>query len=173
MQKPLVPIDGSESAMRALSHAIAELRDRAGVQVHLLNVQTPPVHTFPGKLVPPDLFSQELRREGQAVLDQAQAVVQSAGLLSVCHVRIGRPGEEIAACAAEQDCDAVVMGTRGMGAAAGLLLAFLAVPSLTRSSLGELRYWVDWANLLAIAAGAGAAVLAFAWPLLAMRGRRA
>lgn len=54
--------------------------------------------------------------------------------------------------------------------AAGLLLAFLAVPSLTRSSLGELRYWVDWANLLAIAAGAGAAVLAFAWPLLAMRG---
>lgn len=58
-------------------------------------------------------------------------------------------------------------------AAAGLLLAFLAVPSLTRSSLGELRYWVDWANLLAIAAGAGAAVLAFAWPLLAMRARRA
>ncbi|MBK1687984.1 hypothetical protein [Rubrivivax gelatinosus] len=54
---------------------------------------------------------------------------------------------------------------------AGLVLAFLAVPSLTRSSLGELAYWVDWANLLAIAAGAGAAVLAFAWPLLAMRGR--
>ena len=126
MQKPLVPIDGSESAMRALSHTIAELRDRAGVQVHLLNVQTPPVHTFPGKLVPPDLFSQELRREGQAVLDQAQAVVQSAGLLSVCHVRIGRPGDEIAACAAEQDCDAVVMGKRGMGAAAGLLLGSVA-----------------------------------------------
>jgi len=61
LQKPLVPIDGSESAMRALSHAIAELRDRAGVQVHLLNVQTPPVHTFPGKL---------------ALADRAAAVLQ-------------------------------------------------------------------------------------------------
>jgi len=126
LHKPMVPIDGSASAMRALSHAIAELDDRAGVQVHLLNVQTPPVHTFPGKLVSPDLINQELRREGQAVLDQAQAVVQSAGRVSVCHVRIGRPGDEIAACAAEQDCDAVVMGTRGMGAATGLLLGSVA-----------------------------------------------
>lgn len=57
--------------------------------------------------------------------------------------------------------------------AAGALVAvaaFLAVPSLTRSSLGELAYWVDWANLLAVAGGFGAAALAFAWPLLALRG---
>ena len=126
MQKPLVPIDGSASAMRALSHAIAELSDRPGVEVHLLNVQTPPVHTFPGKLVSPDLINQELRREGEAVLDPAQAVVRSAGLASRCHVRIGRPGDEIAACAADNGCDAVVMGTRGMGAAAGLLLGSVA-----------------------------------------------
>lgn len=126
MQKPLVPIDGSASAMRALRHAIAELGDRPGAQVHLLNVQTPPVHTFPGKLVSPDLITQELRREGQVVLEPAQAAVQSAGLAAVCIVRIGRPGEEIAACAEEQDCDAVVMGTRGMGAAAGLLLGSVA-----------------------------------------------
>ena len=53
--------------------------------------------------------------------------------------------------------------------AAVAVLAFLAVPSLTRSSLGELRYWVDWANLLGIAAGAGAATIAVVWPMLAMR----
>jgi hypothetical protein len=49
------------------------------------------------------------------------------------------------------------------------VLAFLVVPGLTRSSLAELAYWVDWLNLVAIAAGFGAVALAFAWPLLAMR----
>ena len=126
MHKPLVPIDGSASAMRALSHALAELRDRDGAEVHLLNVQAPPVHTFPGKLVSPDLINEELRREGQAVLDQARAVVQSAGCLPMCHVHIGRAGDEIAACAAAHGCDAIVMGTRGMGAAASLLLGSVA-----------------------------------------------
>ena len=126
MLKPLVPIDGSPSAMRALGHAIAESEGRAGVQVHLLNVQALPVHTFPSKLVPPDLIDQELRREGRALLEEARAAVQSAGLAPVCHVHIGHPGEQIAACAAKHGCDAIVMGTLGMGAVAGLLLGSVA-----------------------------------------------
>jgi nucleotide-binding universal stress UspA family protein len=126
LHKPLVPIDGSASSMRALSHAIAELDARAEAQVHLVNVQAPPMHAFPGKLVSPDLIVQELRHDGEALLAQARGVVEAAGLACVCHVRIGRPGEEIAASAAEHGCDAIVMGTRGMGAAAGLLLGSVA-----------------------------------------------
>jgi nucleotide-binding universal stress UspA family protein len=126
MHQPLVPIDGSASAMRALAHAIAELGGRPGAELHLLNVQTPPLHTFPGKLVSPDLIHRKLRREGEALLAQAVAVAGSAGLTSVCHVHIGHPGDEIAACAAAQGCDAIVMGTRGMGAVAGLLLGSVA-----------------------------------------------
>ena len=49
-------------------------------------------------------------------------------------------------------------------AAAAALIAFVAVPMLTRSSLQELAYWVDWANLASIALGIGVAALAFAWP---------
>jgi len=126
MHKPLVPIDGSASAMHALAHAIGELRGKAGGQVHLLNVQKPALHTFPGKLVSPDLINRELRREGEALLEQAVAVAESAGVASVCHVHIGQPGDEIAACAAEHGCDVIVMGTRGMGAVAGLLLGSVA-----------------------------------------------
>jgi nucleotide-binding universal stress UspA family protein len=112
--------------LRALEHALAELRDRPDAQVDLLIVRSPPVHMFPSKLVPPDLIDQELRREGLALLEQAEATARAAGIACVRHVRIGHPGEEIAACAAEQGCDAIIMGTRGMSAAAGLLLGSVA-----------------------------------------------
>jgi hypothetical protein len=55
-----------------------------------------------------------------------------------------------------------------LAGAAVAVLAFVALPGLTRSSLGELRYWVDWANLLAMAGGFGALAVAFAWPLAAL-----
>jgi Co/Zn/Cd efflux system component len=48
------------------------------------------------------------------------------------------------------------------------VMAFALVPTATRSSLSELRYWVDWANLVGIAAAAAALTLAFAWPALAL-----
>jgi hypothetical protein len=47
--------------------------------------------------------------------------------------------------------------------------AFLLVPGGTRSSLAELSYWVDWANLAAVAVGFGTVAALIAWPLLAMR----
>jgi hypothetical protein len=49
-------------------------------------------------------------------------------------------------------------------AALAAVIAFLLMPAATRSSLRELAYWVDWANLAGIALGTGLAALAFAWP---------
>jgi hypothetical protein len=48
------------------------------------------------------------------------------------------------------------------------VVAVLAVPSLTRASLSDMKYWVDWLNLFAIAAAAGGITAAFAWPLMTM-----
>jgi nucleotide-binding universal stress UspA family protein len=112
--------------MRALQHALDELSGQAGAELHLINVRNPPVHTIPSKLVPPDLMHQELRRAGEGVLEPAEATASAAGVACVRHVRIGAPAAEIAACATEHGCDAIVMGTRGMGAVAGLLLGSVA-----------------------------------------------
>ncbi|MBL8377606.1 MAG: hypothetical protein JNM79_07060 [Burkholderiales bacterium] len=50
-------------------------------------------------------------------------------------------------------------------AAVGAIAAFVVVPGAVGSSLTELGYWVDVANLAAIAVACGAVVGAFAWPL--------
>ena len=51
--------------------------------------------------------------------------------------------------------------------------SFLLVPGWSRSSLANLSYWVDWANLAAISAGFGAVAGAVALPLaVLMRSRR-
>jgi hypothetical protein len=54
----------------------------------------------------------------------------------------------------------------GLGVVVALALIPL-VPGAVGSSLAEMGYWVDWANLLAICGGFGAAVFALAWPMLA------
>lgn len=58
----------------------------------------------------------------------------------------------------------------GVGVVAGVI-AFLAVPALTRASLGDLAYWVDWLALGGIALAAAVAAGLFVWPLAARRSR--
>jgi nucleotide-binding universal stress UspA family protein len=126
MKCPLVPVDGSPDALRALAHVLSELRDRPGAHVHVLNVQPPPIHPWPGKLVSPDVIEEELRREGEMIVQAAHAAASDSGIRCTCHVRIGQTADEIAACAVEQHCDAIVMGTRGLGRVAGLVLGSVA-----------------------------------------------
>jgi hypothetical protein len=51
------------------------------------------------------------------------------------------------------------------GAAIVGVLSFLALPSLTRSSLGELKYWVDWLALTGLAGGFALLAAALLLPL--------
>ena len=52
------------------------------------------------------------------------------------------------------------------------VFAFFVTPVWNKSSLAEMKYWVDWANLLGIAAACGTAGAALAWPLLTGLRRR-
>ncbi len=49
------------------------------------------------------------------------------------------------------------------------IVAALVLPGLTRSTLSDMGYWLDWAALLGLAVAVGGAVAAFAWPLLVWR----
>ncbi|NBD20717.1 hypothetical protein GTZ97_08555 [Aquabacterium fontiphilum] len=66
---------------------------------------------------------------------------------------------------------------RGAVKAAGLgvlttVVAFFVLPGMVASSMGELRYWVDWLALAGMAIGIGAAVAVFTWPVWTTLSRR-
>jgi len=102
------------------------MRRESDVRVHVLNVQAPLIHVWVSKLVTPDMIDAELRSDGEKVLVQAEMMALSAGIACVPHVSIGAVAEEINAYATRHGCDAIVMGTRGMGVVAGLVLGSVA-----------------------------------------------
>ncbi len=126
MKNLLIPIDGSKNALRALAYALDETQRDLDVHIHLLNVQTPLVHVWPGKLLSPDLEYAELQREGDQLLADALSMAHAADVRTTALVRVGDPAQEIVACAAQFDCNAIVMGTRGVGVLEGMVMGSVA-----------------------------------------------
>lgn len=122
MRKALVPVDGSSNSDRAVRHVVALAEINPALEVVLLNVQTPvddwEVRSF---LKKEEIEAMEESRGGDA-LQSARALLDAAKVRYTPMVLIGSIAETIARTALEQNCDGIVMGTRGLGAAAGALL---------------------------------------------------
>ena len=114
MKKILVPCDGSGNALRAVRYAASVAKECADVQLELLHVQDP---------VPLKMHAALSNQEIASIqADEAARVLKPAGqILDVEEVpfsaqsRAGAPAAEIARHAREAGCDAIIMGTRGMG----------------------------------------------------------
>lgn len=126
MKNLLIPIDGSKNALNALRYALDETQRDLDVQIHLLNVQAPLLHVWPGKLLSPDMVHAELQREGEQLLTDALSMANAADVRTTPHVRVGDPAQEIVACAAQFGCNAIMMGTRGVGALEGMVMGSVA-----------------------------------------------
>lgn len=128
MLKWLVPVDGSESAVRAVSHMIDKLAwFKDGVEIHLLNVQQPmPYGNRVTSVLGQDKVAQYHHEEGLAALQPARAKLDATGIKYVFHIGVGDPAETVVQYAKEKGCDQIVMGTRGLGSAGNLLLGSVA-----------------------------------------------
>lgn len=121
----LVPMDDSDSARRAARHVADLARRGLPVEVHLLNVQ-PPLRGAAVSLIAQSELNDYHRAEGMQALAQSERIIEAAGLKAHLHVGVGDPGEQIVAFSERLDCQHIVMGTRGLGEAASLILGSVA-----------------------------------------------
>nr|WP_256450073.1 universal stress protein [Achromobacter sp. GbtcB20] len=126
----LIPIDGSENALRAVKYMIDHIREHGDCAIHLLNVQIPIVSGAVRAFVTPEMIRDYYEDESSAALAEARSVLDAAGVSYQTQMRVGPVAATITTYAAEQHCDHIVMGSRGLGAAGSLLLGSVALKVL-------------------------------------------
>jgi len=137
LKRVLLAVDGSDGAARAVKHLIAlraDLRRPDALAVHLLNVQRP----LPGdvsRFVPGKTVDDYHREQSEIALTPARELLDAAGVAHVDHRRSGDLGPTIAAVAAAEGCDLIVMGTRGHGAASSALVGSVAQSTLESAAV--------------------------------------
>ncbi len=118
----LVPVDGSTHALRAIEHVIKEAANRhVSPNILLLNVQAP-LPSDVVRFVDSSVVQEYHHEAGAAALTTAHQRVQAAGLSCTQHVLVGETAHAIVEFAREKHCDLIVIGARGLGSVAGLLL---------------------------------------------------
>jgi nucleotide-binding universal stress UspA family protein len=125
MYRILVPVDGSDVALRALGHAMRLSRLIGEAEIHLLNVQ-PPITGSVSAFVGDENVAGFYREESENALAPAREVLEREGLPVHAAMRIGSTGQSIADYARELSCDQIVMGTRGLGGIGSLVLGSVA-----------------------------------------------
>jgi nucleotide-binding universal stress UspA family protein len=120
-QTTLVPTGEGDAALDAVDDAIEITAERG--TVHVLGVvEEIPMYDRSGKPEKFDDADPERRERLEAAVDRVATAVAEAGINSEPAVETGVPAHEIADYADAVDADAVVMGKRGLDAAADDLL---------------------------------------------------
>ena len=133
--KILLPVDGSPHSDRATRHVIALLQGCSGHTVQLLNVQEPiDAPEVRGHMPAGEIEAMQETRGGDA-LASARILLDAAGVAYTPNVLIGPLAETIHQFAADQACDKIVMGTRGLGAIGGALLGSVSSELLRLASV--------------------------------------
>ncbi|HJQ60855.1 MAG TPA: universal stress protein [Vineibacter sp.] len=121
----LVPVDGSANSDRAVQHAIALAKAAPGMALHLLNVQAS-VGSLVTMFVPKSNVDSFHREEGEKALASALKLCADAGIKADTHISVGRPGLVVGEFVKRLGARQVVMGTRGHGGVAGVLMGSVA-----------------------------------------------
>ncbi len=132
----LVPIDGSENALRALRHIISpDSICRAPGQIHLLNVQPPVASGVVRLFLSREDLSGYYQEEAEKALAPARQELEAAGISFQTEIRVGEAPETIVRYAREQRCSLIAMGTRGLGSVSNLLLGSVATKVIGLSEI--------------------------------------
>jgi nucleotide-binding universal stress UspA family protein len=128
MLKVLMPVDGSENSLRTARFVMQKAAlYKEPLELHLLNVQRP----FPGTVRGVHGEAEKYHHdEGIKALAATRKLLDDGGVKYVYHISVGEAGEIIAHFVKDKQIDQVVMGTRGGGSVANMLLGSVATKVL-------------------------------------------
>jgi nucleotide-binding universal stress UspA family protein len=129
MPKILVPCDGSDNALRAVRYAASLAKQLPDVHVELLNVQDPVLLREHAMRSVQEIEHQQADEAGR-ILQPARTILDEQGLPYQVRCRTGSPANEIARHVHENHCDAIIMGTRGLGPVASLMIGSVATRTI-------------------------------------------
>jgi nucleotide-binding universal stress UspA family protein len=134
-QKWLVPIDGSDIALRSITWIIKHAAEyREPPQIHLINVQV----TLPndiGRFINADTLREFHLETGMKALAAARDQLAAAGLVPELHVLVGEAASTITAFADSHGCSQILIGTHGNSGVVGTLLGSVAMKVVHHSKV--------------------------------------
>ena len=133
----LLAMDGSKHSLKAAKYLVRHARVyRTRPEVELLNVHRP-LPDLPNMrlVVGGAQIRQYYQETGSAALSKAKKLLSGARIRYVARVLVGDAAYVIAREAVRTGCDLIMIGTRGMSAAANLVLGSTATKVLHASSV--------------------------------------
>lgn len=131
----LIAIDGSAPSLKVIDYVITEAANRlTRPQLLLVNVQ-PPLSNDITRFIEEKVVSDYHRETGDAALAQARQKLDAAGLAYSSHIMLGEAAPTLVEFAADKGCSMIVMGARGLGSAAGLLMGSVATKVVKLSTV--------------------------------------
>lgn len=123
MKRILLPVDGSDAALRAVKAAIEAVVERTTrPEVLLVTVQAPIVSGNVTRFFTAEMIEGYYQEEGEKALISARQELNNAGIDFQEQVIVGPVAQTIVRYTEEHDCDHIFMGTRGLGSVTSMVL---------------------------------------------------
>ena len=128
MLKVMLPVDGSESAVRAtrkLIDMLAWYKEEPSIELLAVHL---PVPRFPNMslVVSNEMLERYYAEECEEMLSPSKKVLDAARVKYAAHSRVGAIAETIVEEAKRFGCNMIYMGTRGMTALSNMALGSVA-----------------------------------------------
>lgn len=127
MLKLLVPLDKSDSALRALQYAMGLARASDSAALHIVTAHEGAIENMRAlAFMHLDEIEKGLNRQSEDILTPALDLVKASGVPFTSEILTGDIAKAIVASADRHGCTGIVMGSRGMTAVANLVLGSVA-----------------------------------------------